>query len=599
MKHSMKIDFNKKKVLQLVADVFYMAVFSAVVLFLTEWIYRGDIEQASEWFWSYKWNTLYNMFFILGLEAMFYVLTCNMMAGMTAGAVIPFLLAVISSFKYQARGEVLRLSDISSAGEGISVMKDYSFHIPGTLGIAIAVVLVFLLIMDLRRKKRIKIPFYIRIIVIVMIAAAVKNAYVTDKKIGMVGGNTTLTIVKNFYDTNGFLAGLLRTYSGEIDKPGKYSEKSVDAVLAKITEEETTGGVEPDIVVVLMESLYDMTRIDGVTFNTDPLEKFKQLQKECISGQMLSPVRGGGTCNAEYSVLTGYPTGNTPNLDLIYQSGVIKTDPGSIIDLLKAEDYTTTAIHGNDGAFFNRDTVYPILGFDKLIFKKDILDYETEGVWMSDKSLYDTLISEYENRDSSKGFFTFALTMQLHGGYDYDFNQYGIQYTGSDLTREQEKQLNTYANLEYGSVQALSDLLEYFSAIHHPVVVMAFGDHAPGTEAFGIDGETNPERNNDEYYTLQTTPFLIWNNYSENVEDWGTVSSYKLGAKLMQYCNIPLDSYFTFLLEKNVPEGSDVFFISGDKMIHKDDLDKETTEVLDDLWILQYDRMFGENYAKQ
>lgn len=599
MKYSMKIDFDKKKLLQIAADIFYMTVFSAVILFLTEWIYRGSIEQASEWFWSYKWNTLYNMFFILGLEVIFYILIGNMIAGMTVAMVIPFLLALISSFKYQARGEMLRLSDISSAGEGIGVMKDYSFQIPGTLYIAVFVALLFLLIMSVRGKRNRKLPFYIRIVVVVLLAAVLKNSYVTDKKIGMVGGNTTITIVKNFYDTNGFLAGLLRTYSGEIEKPDKYSEKSVNAVLAGLTEEETTGSVEPDIVVVLMESLYDMTRIDGITFNTDPLEKFKQLQKECVSGQMLTPVRGGGTCNAEYEVLTGYPVSNTPNLDLIYQSGVLKKDPGSIIDLLEAQQYTTLAIHGNDGSFFNRDTVYPVLGFDQMLFKEDIMDYETEGAWMSDKSLYDTLIAEYEKRDTSKGFFAFALTMQLHGGYDYDFNQYGIQYTGSGLSRDQIKQLNTYANLEYGSVQALSDLLDYFSFIHHPVVVLAFGDHAPGTEAFGVEGETNPERNNDEFYTLQTTPFLIWNNYSENVEDWGTVSSYKLGAKLMQYCNIPLDSYFTFLLEKNVPEGSDMFFISGDKMVHKDDLDKESATALNELWLLQYDRMFGENYAKQ
>lgn len=599
MKYSMKRDVDKKKLLQVATDVFYMAVFSAIVIFLTEWIYRGSIEKASEWFWSYKWNTLYNMFFILMIEVIFYVLTCNQICGMIIGAVLPILLAVISNFKYQARGEVLRLSDISSMGEGISVMKDYVFSIPGTIYAAVITVVLFWLIMSVRPKREIKISIYKRVMIAIVLIVVIKCCYITDNTIGMVGGNTTITIAENFYDTNGFLAGFLRTYSGKIGKPKKYSEKSVMAVISEVSEEKTENKSEPDIVIVLMESLYDMTRIDGIEFNKDPLEEFKQIQKECISGQMLTPVRGGGTCNVEYEILTGYPVSNTPNLDLIYQSGAIKKDPGSVIDLLKAEEYNTIAIHGNDATFFNRNNVYSLLGFDQMIFKDNITGYETEGAWMSDQLLYNTLIGEYEQRDVSKGFFSLALTMQLHGGYNYDYNRYGIQYTGSKLGRDQEKQLNTYANLEYGSVQALINLLDYFSSVHHPVVVMAFGDHAPGTEAFGIEGETNPERNNTEFYSLQTTPFLIWNNFSDVTEDWGIVSSYKLGAKLMQYCNIPLDSYFSFLLEKDVPEGSDMFFMSGDKMIHKSELDESKKEILDELWLLQYDRMFGENYEKQ
>lgn len=581
-------------------DLFFLLVCSAVIIFMTEMICRDSVLKTSEWFWSYKWNTLYNMLLLFWLEVLFYALTSSATAGFLVVSILSYLVALVNAFKYQAKGDALRLSDLYSAVEGLKVAGEYSFRIPFPFYMALLVTMVLVWILHVRGRWRRKECYLLRTVVIVLCVTAIRLCYFTESGRGLVGGDTTITIVKNFYETNGFAAGFLRTASQEIKKPVGYSKKHVEELLSqiKLSDEVVQKDIQPDIIVVLMESLYDMTRLNDVDFNTDPLEDFKKLQENAISGMMLTPVRGGGTCNAEYELLTGYPVSNTSSVDLIYQSGIIRRNPGSILDSLKSSGYSALAIHANDGSFFNRTDIYSKMGFDQMVFKEDMSGYTREGTWISDRSLYERLIEEYENRDTGKKFFALALTMQLHGGYGYDYNKYGIFCEGNGIAGSQAASLNTYANLEYGSVLALMELLDYFSTVHHPVVVLAFGDHAPGMEAFGLEGVTNPANGNEEFYTLQTTPFLIWNNYTQDVQDWGTVSSYKLGARLMQYCKVDLDSYFTCLLDETVPEGSGMFFADEGKLVHRNTLKESTAEVLDKLWLLQYDRMFGENYAE-
>ena len=60
--------------------------------------------------------------------------------------------------------------------------------------------------------------------------------------------------------------------------------------------------------------------------------------------------------------------------------------------MFKKEGYTTTYIHGNEGSFWNRYSVYSKLQIDNLIFD-DVFDENTERIngYISDEEVYRAL----------------------------------------------------------------------------------------------------------------------------------------------------------------------------------------------------------------
>ncbi|MFQ9394795.1 MAG: hypothetical protein ACLR2E_13085 [Lachnospiraceae bacterium] len=54
----------------------------------------------------------------------------------------------------------------------------------------------------------------------------------------------------------------------------------------------------PNIVVVQLESFFDVNRLKDVEFSENPLPNFTQLSKRCASGFLSVPVIGAGTVNS-------------------------------------------------------------------------------------------------------------------------------------------------------------------------------------------------------------------------------------------------------------------------------------------------------------
>lgn len=61
----------------------------------------------------------------------------------------------------------------------------------------------------------------------------------------------------------------------------------------------------PNIVVVQLESFFDVNRLKDIEFSENPLPNFTQLSKRCASGFLSVPVIGAGTVNSEFEMLTG------------------------------------------------------------------------------------------------------------------------------------------------------------------------------------------------------------------------------------------------------------------------------------------------------
>ena len=218
-----------------------------------------------------------------------------------------------------------------------------------------------------------------------------------------------------------------------------------------------------------------------------------------------------------------------------------------------------------------------------------------EGNNYSDLELYKKVIEVFESENrSEKPFFSYIITMQNHGGYNYDYSYNSNPISALESKVYTDKQaLETYANLECSSVDAFEYMLNYFSGIEEPTVIVMFGDHAPAFELFGY-GMTGSEMERLKYHT---TPLLVWSNYGLPKEDWGYVNGYNLAAKVLDYCGVQADEFFTYVEnEKNYTAFSNYCYV-GNEWVESEAVDESYHEMQDNIWLMIYDRMFGKDYG--
>ena len=86
-----------------------------------------------------------------------------------------------------------------------------------------------------------------------------------------------------------------------------------------------------------------------------------------ISGHLNVSVKGGNTANTEFEYLTGASMAFLPYGSIPYQQYVKKETP-SMASYLSSLGYYTIAMHPYRAAGWDRNLVYPKLGFDEMHF---------------------------------------------------------------------------------------------------------------------------------------------------------------------------------------------------------------------------------------
>ena len=100
-----------------------------------------------------------------------------------------------------------------------------------------------------------------------------------------------------------------------------------------------------------------------------------------------------------------------------YQQYVSEKNAYSRVDILKQQDYTCVAMHPYYATGWSRDKVYPELGFDEMYFLDDFDQSNLMRKYVSDSTMYQKLISRYEEGKGKENLFLMGITMQNHGGY--------------------------------------------------------------------------------------------------------------------------------------------------------------------------------------
>ena len=177
-------------------------------------------------------------------------------------------------------------------------------------------------------------------------------------------------------------------------------------------------GPLPDVVAVQSESFFDARRLSA-TIDGDLLANFDKLARRAsYSGRLQVPAFGANTMRTEFAFLSGLPNEAlgvhrfNPYLQLC------KAPIWTIAAQLRSMGYRTVCIHPFASSFFDRDEVYPNLGFDAFLDIDSFPDAERNGPYVSDRAVADKIEAVLAETDQPQ--FIFAITMENHGKWESD-----------------------------------------------------------------------------------------------------------------------------------------------------------------------------------
>ncbi|WNS45731.1 LTA synthase family protein [Paenibacillus sp. MMS20-IR301] len=404
------------------------------------------------------------------------------------------------------------------------------------------------------------------------------------------------------YTQNGFLfafAGNLR--QNLLEKPEGYSREAVEAAAAKyaaLPDSQATAipAEQPNILFMMDEAFFDPTRLPGYMFSEDPLAFIHGEDNKTPSGFLLSPEFGGNTANVEFEALTGLSMYFLGDGTIPYQQRLVKMSSlPSIVSILKERGYQALALHPFDETFYNRNTVYPVLGFERFTSEKDLPDAArlTPDGYISDKAAVDEAVRELQA--ASGPVFLHLVTMQNHFPFTKGLNGPNtITVTGGQP--EQKDELETYVQSTKLTDQALAYLQQELLKLKRPSIAVFWGDHLPALSAgiYTAAGWDQQPRLKHE------TKLMILANYDIGNEPLGTLSPAFLGPAVFGLSGQELPPFYKLLeqVKAELPGLSKQVLVGPGNSGVLSGLTAEQQRLLEDYRLIEYDLLEGEQYAK-
>ena len=368
----------------------------------------------------------------------------------------------------------------------------------------------------------------------------------------------------------------------------------------------------PNIIVVMDEAFSDLSVLGDFDTNTDYMPFVHSLEKgneNTITGYLNTSVCGGNTADTEFEFLTGNTMAFLPVGSIPYQQ-YIKSKTPSLASYLKSIGYATYAQHPYYGSGWNRDTVYPLLGFDNLSFMQDYSNQRFVRRYISDETSFDKIIETYENKPDGQPAFIFNVTMQNHGGYTDTYYGFDNTVTADKLNNSA---LDQYLSLIKMTDEDLKSLIEYFSNVDEKTIVVFFGDHQPNdtvaSSVLAANGMDYNNLSNEELKLRYQVPYVIWANYDIDEATGEDTSVNYLAANVLKAAGVPTNDYQNFLLKlqeeypiisavRTDKSAGKTANKTSDKVSNKSDKaggskkNQVDSDMLNDYKLLQYYRLF-------
>lgn len=184
-------------------------------------------------------------------------------------------------------------------------------------------------------------------------------------------------------------------------------------------------------------------------------------------------IGAGTTSDAEWITNTGlYAEGMAPTVNSLNGTAV-----PSLARILKAEGYGSATYHADEITFWNRDVLYPVLGFDETFSIEEIPEIEQVGFGPSDEVLIDFALGELSRQLDTYGkVYENIVMMTSHTPFvlpeEMQYLQLPEEYEGTHLGHYLQSM--RYADEQIGK---LVDELKA-QGLYDESLIVIFGDHS-------------------------------------------------------------------------------------------------------------------------
>ena len=585
------------------------------------------------WFW---W-TVGLMALFTGLLTFF---TRTILPGAILTAVAPTIMVFSSYFKALITSVPLTVQDFLLLGQlgDITQLNASSLHFsPLSLGCILFLVLwlvaVCLLLYPVRLERKASLWAGAGCVAaVVLVYGVLANVILftpmgvsTDQKLSQATVNRETGVLLGLW--RGALNQVHMALNEGDTSPEELERAAQQAVELASQEEDTRVAQQPNVILILSESFFDVTRLPGVTFDGDPLETFHNLQQEGVSGTFYTRSLGYGTCNIELEILTGMNTGLLWGEDLYNMDPQVFSRLPSVPSVLRYNGYSTEMVHMYDDSIYKRTPMFEAMGFEKTYFQDDFaaidpqatdqayLEGQREGSFYSDAYLSKLLIDLYEDGKGEGPQFLYGISMENHAPYDkekYDAQELTVAFQ-SDLKGQAQEMFQAVVQGTHDASQALGQLTDYFRDQAEPTVIVFFGDHRPGVglldggtvySKLGLCSSDYSRWTTQEMKELYSTDYLIWSNDpaylpSQPGERVDRGSNY-LGVDLLNLAGVEKPVYWKLLQNLSHTRLNDtwVYSLAQDgTLTYKHPTTGGDGEKLDLLSTLLDDTLYGDQVA--
>lgn len=480
--------------------------------------------------------------------------------------IFSIIFSLTNYFTTTFRGIPILASDLTIMGTAMNVVGNYKYSLDLTRTITLLGLITWCIL--LFRVKRLRLPKGKKRISTILGSAAICFASFWIMIYTPVMTVTPMHVTVNTfrpiksYRKNGCVLTFMRSIQLMIiHKPDGYSANAAEEIAAPYRSETSSGNAKtPNVIAIMDEAFADLQAVGDFRTSEDVMPFYHSLTKNTVKGFSYVSVFGGQTANTEFEFLTGLSKAFVPASATPYQLYIKSLLPGLTTHLGNQDYQGMLAFHPFRANGYNRDHVYPNLGFSDFISLKDLDVSASDKIrnFVSDAADFQVIIDQYEQakKKSNAPFYLFNVTMQNHSGYDQDFDNLDMPISIEEKCDDPE--LKRYLNLIHHSDTALKSLIEYFSKQKDPTVIVFFGDHEPGlsNEVYSkILGKNVEKLSAEENMNLYKTPFLIWANYDIEEQENVNISMNSLSTLMLESTGMKLSPFNQFLLDihKQIP----------------------------------------------
>ena len=543
-------------------------VLACMVNFIVETISRHSVVEAWDYLTTKPGPFFFNAYIIFVTLLIVYIVRRRVFCRIIISA-FWIVLGCVNGYMLSVRVTPFNAQDLKVLDDAVTLVDKYLSGEQGVMiGVGIVALIVWLISMWRRggqyQGKIYRIPAALVCVIAFATLGNVTDFAVDKRVVSDYFGNIAFA-----YEDYGFpYCFSASVFNTGIEQSSNYTEEKMNEITKNgaITENTSTIKEKPNIIIIQLESFFDVYEAEFFETSKDPIPTFHHLMNNYSSGYIKVPSVGAGTANTEFEVLTGmsmryFGPGEYPYKTYVKHDGNVVESAASA---LKQLGYGAHALHNNGGNFYSRADVFKNMGFDSFTSEEfmNVLQY-TENDWAKDNILTEHILNAMDSTEQQD--FVFCITVEGHGDYPEEkvIENPEIEVTGI----EDEGLKNSweyFVNHLYETDKFVADLIAELENRGEPSVLVLYGDHLP---TMGLKASDLTSR------YLFNTNYAIWDNIGLKKED-KTLATYQLTSDVFDRLGIHAGTVFNYHQER-----------------------RQTSKYLADLELLQYDMLYGERYV--